>query len=163
MLAGKCLGDVRTASIPQCHARCCAAALGARKREYEQTIELIRGGVCVVKSNFSCEFGRASAAQMKALTERGFDGQGFPVVMIDGMERAGETMVVALHITDDGRGKRILGVRRGATENAAVCAELLADLQGRGLVTAQPTMFVLDAFKAPHAATRRIRSQNVTI
>ena len=48
--------------------------------------------------------------------------------MIDGVEYAGETMVVALGITDDGT-KRVLGLRQGATENAAVCTALLEDLQ----------------------------------
>jgi hypothetical protein len=47
---------------------------------------------------------------VKALAERGFDGDRFAVVMIDGVEYAGEMMVVALGIIEDGT-KRILGLR----------------------------------------------------
>ena len=38
-------------------------------------------------------FVRASAAQVKSLAERRFDGMHFPVIMIDGVEYAGETMI----------------------------------------------------------------------
>jgi transposase-like protein len=58
--------------------------------------------------------------------------------MIDGVEYAGETMVVAMGITEDGT-KRILRLRQGATENAVVCTELLEDLRERGVDTTQPT------------------------
>jgi hypothetical protein len=50
---------------------------------------------------------------------RRFEGERFTVVMIDGVEYAGETMVVAPGITEDGM-KRALGLRQGATENADV-------------------------------------------
>ena len=75
--------------------------------------------------------------------------------MIDGVEYAGETMIVALGITEDGT-KRILGLRQGATENAAVCVALLEDLQARGLDTSRPTLLVLDGSKALHAAATRV-------
>jgi putative transposase len=61
-----------------------------------------------------------SAAQVQALAERRFDGMHLPVLMIDGVEYAGETMIVAVGITADGA-KRVLGLRQGATENATVC------------------------------------------
>jgi transposase-like protein len=74
---------------------------GVGTREYEQFIDLARDGFGVAKSSVSREFVRASAAQVKALAERRFDGQRFPVVMIDGVEYAGETIVVAMGITED--------------------------------------------------------------
>jgi transposase-like protein len=97
---------------------------GVSTREYEQVIDMARDGFGVAKASVSREFVRASAGQVKALAERRFDGQRFPVLMIDGVEYAGETMVVAMGITEDGT-KRILGLRQGATENAVVCTELL--------------------------------------
>ncbi|HMB08659.1 MAG TPA: transposase [Isosphaeraceae bacterium] len=69
---------------------------------------------------------------------------------------------MALGITEDGT-KRILGLRQGATENAAVCIALLEDLQERGLDTSQPTLLVLDGAKALHAAAQRVWGQNVVI
>ncbi len=124
---------------------------GVSTREYEHVIDMARDGFGVAKSSVSRDFVRASAAQVKALAERCFNGQRFPVVMIDGVEYAGETMVVAMGITEDGT-KRILGLRQGATENAVVCIALLEDLRARGLDTTQPTLLVLDGSKALHAA-----------
>jgi hypothetical protein len=74
--------------------------------------------------------------------------------MIDGVEHAGETMVVAPGITEGGA-KRILGRRQGATENAAVSEALLEDFVGRGLDAGRPTPFVLDGSKALLAAVTR--------
>src|SRR5271169_3998848 len=135
---------------------------GVSTREYEQVIDLARDGFGVAKSSVSRDFVRASAAQVKALAERSFSSQRFPVVMIDGVEYAGETMVVVIGITEDGA-KRILGLRQGATENAAVCTALLEDLRERGLDTTRPTLLVLDGSKALHAAARRLWGQNAVI
>jgi putative transposase len=135
---------------------------GVSTREYEQVVDMARDGFGVAKSSVSREFVRASAAEVKALAERRFDGQRFPVVMIDGVEYAGETMVVVMGITEDGT-KRILGLRQGATENAVVCTALLEDLRERGLDTSRPTLLVLDGSKALHAAARRIWGQNAVI
>ena len=82
--------------------------------------------------------------------------------MIDGVEYAGETMIVAAGITADGT-KRVLGLRQGATENAAVCVALLEDLQARGLDASRPVLLVLDGAKALHAAAKRVWGQNGVI
>jgi putative transposase len=135
---------------------------GVSTRDYAQVVDVARDGFGVAKSSISREFVRASAAQVKALAERRFEGQRFPVVMIDGVEYAGETMVVAMGITEDGT-KRLLGLRQGATENAAVCTALFEDLRERGLDTTEPTLLVLDGSKALHAAVRRIWGKNAAI
>src|SRR5262249_12585793 len=135
---------------------------GVSTRDYEGVIDAARDGFGVAKSSISRGFVRASAADVKALAERRFDGERFVVVMIDGVEYAGETMVVALGITEDGV-KRVLGLRQGASENAAVCAALLEDLVGRGLDAGRPTLFVLDGSKALHAAVTRAWGTNAVI
>jgi transposase-like protein len=135
---------------------------GVSTRDYEQVIDLARDGFGVAKSSVSRDFVRASAAEVKALAERRFDGVRFPAILIDGVEYAGETMIVALGITEDGT-KRILGLRQGATENAAVCVALLEDLQERGLDTSQPTLLVLDGAKALHAAVKRVWGPSAVI
>src|SRR5262245_37202848 len=135
---------------------------GVSTRDYEGVIDAARDGFGVAKSSVSRGFVRASAADVKALAERRFDGERFAVVMIDGVEYAGETMVVALGITEDGT-KRILGLRQGATENAEVCAALLEDLRDRGLDTGRPTLFTLDGAKALHAAVTRVWGKNAVI
>jgi len=135
---------------------------GVSTREYEQVIDLAREGFGVQKSSVSRDFVRASAAQVRALAERRFDGEHFPAIMIDGVEYAGETLIVALGITADGA-KRVLGMRHGATENAAVCVALLEDLQARGLNTSRPVLLVLDGAKALHAAAKRVWGQDAVI
>lgn len=135
---------------------------GVSTREYEHVVDMARDGFGVAKSSVSRDFVRASAAEVKALAERRFEAVRFAALMIDGVEYAGETMVVALGIAADGT-KRILGVRQGATENAAVCTALLEDLQARGLDTTQPTLLVLDGSKALHAAAQRVWGENAVI
>jgi transposase-like protein len=53
----------------------------------------------------------------------------------------------------DARGnKHILGLREGATENAAAVRALLADLVERGLATDRSLLIVIDGAKALHKA-----------
>jgi hypothetical protein len=59
---------------------------GVSTRDYENVIDLTPDGFGVEKSSVSRDFVRASAAQVKALAERRFDGMHFPVIMIDGVE-----------------------------------------------------------------------------
>jgi hypothetical protein len=87
---------------------------GVSSRGEEGIIAAARNGLGVAKSGVSRRFVRASAADAKALAERRFDGGRFAGVMIDGVAHAGETMVVALRITEDGP-KHILSLRQDAT------------------------------------------------
>jgi putative transposase len=52
--------------------------------------------------------------------------------------------------------RRLLGLREGATENAAVVSELLGDLAARGLDFSVPRLYVLDGGKALPAAGRHL-------
>jgi putative transposase len=135
---------------------------GVSCRDYEGVVDLAREGFGVNKSSVSRSFVKASAKEVRQLAERRFDGIRFPVIYIDGVQYAGETMICALGITEDGQ-KRLLGVRQGATENAAVCTALLEDLCGRGLDTSSPTLLVLDGAKALHAAAKRVWGRNALI
>ena len=135
---------------------------GVSTRDYAGVVELARDGFGVAKSSVSRGFVQASAADVQAVAERHFEGRRFGVVMIDGVEYAGQTMIVALGITEDGT-KRLLGLRQGATENATVCVALLEDLQVRGLDTTQPTLLILDGSKALYAAVKRVWGENAVI
>ena len=125
-------------------------------------MDLAREGFGVQKSSVSRSFVKASADEVRQLAERRFDGVRIPVIYLDGVQYAGETMTVALGVLENGA-KRVLGVRQGATENAAVCTALLEDLQQRGLDTSQPTLLVLDGAKALHAAVKRVWGHNALI
>jgi putative transposase len=135
---------------------------GVSCRDYEGVVDMAREGFGVKKSSVSRSFVKASAKEVRALAERRFDGERFAVIYIDGTPYAGETMIAAMGITEDGT-KRLLGVRQGATENAGVCTALLEDLCGRGLDTSSPTLLVLDGAKALHAAVKRVWGKNALI
>jgi putative transposase len=135
---------------------------GVSCRDYEGVVDLAREGFGVRKSSVSRWFVKASADEVRQLCERRFDGVRVPVIYLDGVQYAGETMTVALGVLENGA-KRVLGIRQGATENAAVCTALIEDLQGRGLDTSQPTLLVLDGSKALHAAVKRVWGRNALI
>lgn len=135
---------------------------GVSCRDYQGVVDLAREGFGVRKSSVSRSFVQASAKEVRQLAERRFDGVRFPVIYLDSVVYAGETMTVALGVLENGT-KRVLGVRQGASENAAVCTALLEDLQQRGLDTSQPTLVVLDGAKALHAAVKRVWGQNALI
>lgn len=128
---------------------------GVSCRDYQGVVDLAREGFGVQKSSVSRSFVKASAKEVRQLAERRWDGLRIPVIYIDSVVYAEETMTVALGVLENGA-KRVLGVRQGATENAAVCTALLEDLQARGLDTSQPTLLVLDGAKALHVAVKRV-------
>jgi transposase-like protein len=65
-------------------------------------------------------------------------------------------------VANDGK-KTVLGLREGATENAAVVRELLEDLARRGLDFITPRLYVLDGAKALSAAVKRHAGDGVLI
>jgi putative transposase len=135
---------------------------GVSCRDYEGVVERARDGFGIRRSSVSRGFVRASAGAVEQLARRRFEGQRFPAIFVDGIEYAGETLVVALGISQEGT-NRILGLRQGATENAAVVTALLEDLAERGLETSRPTLFVLDGAKALVAAVKRVFGRQALI
>src|SRR5438132_1647246 len=87
---------------------------------------------------------------------------GYCGVVIGGTAFRDRQMIVALGINVDGR-KTVLGLREGATENATVVSELLADLAARGLDFSVPRLYVLDGGKALAAAVRRHAGEAASI
>ena len=75
--------------------------------------------------------------------------------MVDGIELAGATHVVAPGISADGT-KMPLSLREGSTENATVATALLSDLTDRGLRLHEEQLFVLDGAKALRKAVRDV-------
>jgi putative transposase len=135
---------------------------GVSTRNYEEVVDLARAGFGVKKSSVSRAFVKASATAVEELSSRRLDQQRFLALFLDGVEYAGETMLVALGITETGE-KKILGLRQGASENATVCTALLEELRERGLDTSQPILAVIDGSKALAAAVKRIWGEKVRI
>jgi transposase-like protein len=135
---------------------------GVSCRDYEGVVDLACEGFGVKKSSISRAFVRASASEVEQVAQRRFEGLRLAAILIDGVEYAGECMVVALGIAEDGT-KHVLGLRQGGTENAQVCSSLLEELRERGLDTGQPVLLVLDGAKALHSAVKRVWGKNAVI
>ena len=82
--------------------------------------------------------------------------------MLDGMEIAERTHVVALGITTDGV-KIPLGLWEGSTENATLARTLLADLVDRGLDPEQAILFVIDGGKALRRAIKDVFGEHALV
>jgi len=128
--------------------------LGISSRNYEETVEGFRKAYGIKKSSVSRHFVQATAEQMREFLERDLSGLDLVAIFIDGIEFKGHLLVVALGLDRGGR-KQVLGLWQGATENATVCANLLNDMERRGLDTGKEYLFVLDGSKALRSAVAK--------
>jgi putative transposase len=136
--------------------------LGLSTRKYGEAVREFREAYGLEKSAISEHFIEASQAKLKQITERRLDQLNLCALLIDATPFAGQQIVVALGISQDGR-KTILGIRQGATENVTVVGELLGDLVNRGLDFTQPLLYVLDGGKALHAAVKKYAGESAPI
>src|SRR5437660_345666 len=118
--------------------------LGLSTRKYGQAVREFSEAYGLEKSAVSEHFIEASRAKLQDLMERRLDKLQLCALLVDATPFAGQQMVAALGIGQDGR-KTILGIRQGATENATVVGELLSDLLERGLDFTQPRLYVSKA------------------
>jgi len=136
--------------------------LGLSTRKYGQAVREFTAAYGLEKSAVSEHFIEASRSKMKELLERRLDKMRLCALLIDATPFAGQQMVAALGIGEDGR-KTILGIRQGATENATVVGELLGDLMNRGLDFAEPRLYVLDGGKALTTAVKKYAGESAAI
>ena len=136
--------------------------LGLSTRKYGTAVREFREAYGLEKSAISEHFIEASQAKLKQMMERRLDKVGFCALLLDATPFAGQQMVAAMGISQDGR-KMILGLRQGATENATVVSELLGDLMNRGLDFSQPRLYVLDGGKALSAAVKKYAGESAPI
>jgi transposase-like protein len=120
---------------------------GISTRNYRKVLPEMAETVAVSKSNLSREFMEASAQTLKDLCERRFEGQNILIVYLDGIQFGQTHVIVALGVDTEGY-KHVLGLREGASENATVVKDLLADLVARGLEVGRQRLFVIDGSKA---------------
>jgi putative transposase len=96
------------------------------------------------------------------LMARRLDDVRLAVMMLDGLEIAERTHVVALGITTEGV-KIPLGLWEGSTENATLARTLLADLVDRGLDPEQAILFVIDGGKALRRAIKDVFGEHALV
>jgi transposase-like protein len=136
--------------------------LGLSTRRYGQAVREFAAAYGLEKSAISEHFIEASRAKLREMMERRLDKLKLCALLIDATPFAGQQMVVALGIRQDGK-KTVLGLRQGATENATVVGELLGDLVNRGLDFSEPRLYVLDGGKALHTAVKRYAGESAPI
>jgi putative transposase len=136
--------------------------LGLSTRRYGQAVRQFVEAYGLEKSAISEHFIEASRVKLKEMMERRLDKLRLCALLIDATPFAGQQMVAALGIGQDGR-KTILGIRQGATENATVVGELLGDLMNRGLDYTQLRLYILDGGKALHAAVKKYAGESAPI
>ena len=120
---------------------------GLSTRTYKEVVQQFIDAYGVEKSTVSEHFIEASRKKLEIVTTRSLAKLSIDVMMIDGTIFKGYNLVVAIGIDRFGH-KVILGLRQGATENAAVVGELLDELAERGLKFNQPRLYVVDGGKA---------------
>jgi transposase-like protein len=114
------------------------------------------------KSTVSELFIERTRTALGELMSRRLDDVRLAVMMLDGMEVAERTHVVALGITTDGV-KLPLGLYEGSTENATVATALLSDLVDRGLDPEQAILFVTDGGKAIRRAIKDVFGERALV
>ena len=114
------------------------------------------------KSTVSELFIESTRTALEELMARRLDDVRLAAMMIDGMEIAERTHVVALGISTDGV-KIPLGLWEGSTENATVARELLSDLVERGLDPEQAILFIIDGGKAIRRAIKDVFGERALV
>lgn len=120
---------------------------GLSTRNYKEVVQQFSDAYGVDRSTVSEHFIEASRKKLEIVTTRSIAELSIDVMMIDGTIFKGYNLVVAIGIDRFGH-KIALGIRQGATENAAVVGEMLDELDERGLQFNQPRLYVVDGGKA---------------
>jgi putative transposase len=124
--------------------------------------EVERASSSTGKTAVSEMFIERTRTALGELMSRRLDDVRLAVMMLDGLEIADRTHVVALGITTDGV-KIPLGLWEGSTENATLARALLADLVDRGLDPEQAILFVIDGGKALRRAIKDVFGEHALV
>ncbi len=126
---------------------------GISTRDFSEVTRKLDDDLPLSKSSASRAFIHASQKDLDQINRRDLAGDEFCVIMIDGIEKAGTHVIVALGFTTKGH-KHILGLHAGASENTEVVKDLLQSLIDRKLTTTSSVLFVLDGAKALRKAVK---------
>ena len=128
---------------------------GVSTRNYKAVIPEMAETAGVSRSAVSRAAIEASEAEVEALLSRRFDDVKLLVIYIDGLVFGKYTMIGAIGVDTQGH-KHVLGIREGATENAAVVTALLEDVVARGVDPKRKMLFVIDGSKALRTAINAV-------
>jgi putative transposase len=134
----------------------------ATRRHVDVTEPVGVDGKAQSKSAVSRRFKAATEAALAELLARDLSALDTAVLMIDGLNVAGQMITVAVIITADGT-KVPVGLVLGDTENTVVVTDLLADLVARGLRYDHGILAVLDGSKALRRAVVKVFGERALI
>src|SRR5438132_1156692 len=123
---------------------------------------LERAASATSKTSVSQMFIARTRTALSELMSRVLHDVRLAVMMLDGIEIAERTHVVALGISTEGV-KIPLGLWEGSTENATLARTLLADLVDRGLDPEQAILFVIDGAKALRRAIKDVFGEQALV
>jgi transposase-like protein len=140
---------------------------GVSTRKFAQVGEPVGNDVetaasATSKTTVSELFIERTRTALGELMSRRLEDVRLAVMMLDGLEIADRTHVVALGITTEGV-KLPLGLWEGSTENATLARSLLSDLVDRGLDPAQAILFVIDGGKALRKAIKDVFGEHALV
>lgn len=136
---------------------------GVSTRNYDPVVSAYAKKLGVSKSSVSRAFVRASQKDLDALNHSSLEAHAFVALMIDGVEYAGRSVVVALGITDTLE-KIPLGAREGDTENGELVKDLLAAIVERGFkLHCEKLLAVIDGGKALKKGLQDVFGERVLI
>ena len=124
-------------------------------RNYSRVIPEMADTVGVSKSSVSRAFIEESGRALENLAERRFEDVELLILYIDGLVFGDHHVICAVGVDSGGR-KHVLGMKEGASENAATAVSLLEDLVERGVDPTKRYLFVIDGSKALRSAIRRV-------
>ena len=128
--------------------------LGVSTRGYARSLEPLPEAVAIrgiSKSAVSERFVYGTERKLAELMSRELRQLRVVALLIDGVHFGEHVVLTAVGVDEHGD-KHVLGLREGATENAAAVRALLADLVERGLDTNRALLIVIDGAKALHKA-----------
>ena len=134
----------------------------ATRRHVDVTEPVGVDGHAQSKSAVSRRFKAATEQALAELLARDLSALDIAVLMIDGLNVAGQMITVAVIITADGT-KVPVGLILGDTENTVVVTDLLADLVARGLRYDHGIVAVIDGSKALRKAVVKVFGERALI
>jgi len=140
---------------------------GVSTRRFQQAGEPVGEGIeqtasSTSKTAVSEMFIERTRTALSELMSRRLEDVRLAVMMLDGLEIAERTHVVALGISTEGV-KIPLGLWEGSTENSTLARTLLADLVDRGLDPEQAILFVIDGSKALRRAIKDVFGEHALV
>lgn len=119
---------------------------GISCQKYEETVLDAAGAFGVSSSSISRHIVTATGKELERFKKRALTEFKPFAIFLDTIHRGGEAFIVALGLSVDGI-KMSLGFWEGSTENHEIAEELMADMEGRGLLLSRKILWVTDGGK----------------